>query len=146
MIMLFQGQYAFLDNFYFTPIHIHGITYPTLTHAFYACKTYIPEERKRILYTPSPREVLSIGRRLTTRKNWEYQKLSLMKTLLAIKFSKPELQAKLLATQSDVILFGNYFNETYWGVDLRTMKGSNRLGQSLMLLREEIANIENIAA
>jgi predicted NAD-dependent protein-ADP-ribosyltransferase YbiA (DUF1768 family) len=69
-----------------------------------------------------------------------------MKTLLAIKFSKPELQAKLLATQSDVILFGNYFNETYWGVDLRTMKGSNRLGQSLMLLREEIANIENIAA
>jgi predicted NAD-dependent protein-ADP-ribosyltransferase YbiA (DUF1768 family) len=69
-----------------------------------------------------------------------------MKTLLAIKFSKADLQSKLLATQGKVILFGNYFNETYWGIDLRTMKGSNRLGQSLMILREELANIENIAA
>jgi ribA/ribD-fused uncharacterized protein len=146
MILHFQGQYAFLDNFYFTPIHIHGITYPTLTHAFYACKTFIPEERTRILHTPSPREVLSLGRKATARKNWAHQKLSLMKTLLAIKFSKADLQSKLLATQGKVILFGNYFNETYWGIDLRTMKGSNRLGQSLMILREELANIENIAA
>ena len=48
MIDNFDGEYAFLSNFYESPMTIQGITYPTNEHFFQAMKTLDLSERKKI--------------------------------------------------------------------------------------------------
>ena len=53
------------------------------------------------------------------------------------KFSHEPLRSKLIATGSEYIQEGNWWGDTFWGVDLKAdhPHGDNRLGIMLMEIR-----------
>ena len=77
----FDGQYAFLSNFYDSPMPTAGgtIFYPTVEHYFQAMKTENPEEREKIRLAPTPGKAKRLGRTINLRADWEEIKLSVMK-------------------------------------------------------------------
>ena len=137
-IIRFDGDYKFLSNFYPSKIVIGNNVYPTAEHAYQACKTLIPEERKLIRNASTPGRAKRLGRSITLRPDWNDIKSDVMYNLLKQKFSNNVLKRKLLETSSKILVEGNWWNDKYWGVDLKTGKGKNILGKLLMQIREEI--------
>lgn len=136
----FTGKYYFLSNFYFCPIEIDGIKYPTVEHAFQAAKTYIVREKKDIAGQRTPAMAKGIGRKVMLRSDWEQVKVQIMTDLVRRKFTEnKELRAKLIATGNAELAEGNLWKDTFWGVDLRTGIGQNCLGRILMKVRGELA-------
>lgn len=133
-ISSFGGKYDFLSNFYWCRIEHEGIAYPSVEHAFQAAKTHDRDERKRIASLPTPRMAKRAGRKVKLRKNWNSIRIGVMRTLLRKKFQHPELRDKLLATGDAVLIEGNYWGDTFWGVD---GEGENHLGRLLMEIRTE---------
>jgi ribA/ribD-fused uncharacterized protein len=143
MIDSFSGDYAFLSNFYPSPIVIHitkedTVIAPTVEHYFQYAKTPSAEEGFEILAAATPGEAKRLGRKCNLRKDWESIKDFVMLDALRDKFSDPELRAKLLATGDEFLVEGNHWGDTYWGVC--NGKGRNMLGSLLMKVREEIKN------
>jgi len=135
-IAWFRDEYAFLSNFYWSEIEYEGVLFPTVEHAFQAAKTMDIDERRKISATPAPGSAKRLGRRVKLRSDWERIKVGLMRDLLRIKFSDPDLAARLLATGSADLIEGNNWNDTFWGVCRG--RGRNMLGQLLMEVRGEI--------
>lgn len=61
-----------------------------------------------------------------------------MEACLRSKFNNPEMRARLLATGDADIYEGNKWNDHFWGVDLLSGYGQNKLGKLLMKIRAEI--------
>ena len=59
-----------------------------------------------------------------------------MKDLLEQKFAKPELKKLLLATDDMLLVEGNTWGDTYWGVCNGI--GFNMLGKLLVELRSQL--------
>ena len=138
MIDSFDGEYAFLSNFYPVSIPYQGLTYPSVEHAYQASKSIETFERWAVLTSRTPGLAKKIGRTLNIRSNWEEIKLGIMEELLLIKFSQEPCKTMLLNTGEEEIIENNYWGDTYWG----TCKGvgSNHLGKLLMKTREKISN------
>lgn len=132
----FTGEFAFLSNFFPSAIVWGGVSYPTLEHAFQAAKTDRAEERAKILSCPTPGGAKRMGKKVKLRPDWENVKLKVMEELVRQKFADPELKAKLLLTRDRVLIEGNHWNDTFWGVCRG--KGRNHLGRTLMKVREEL--------
>ncbi|MBL1322148.1 MAG: NADAR family protein [Methylophaga sp.] len=141
----FKGEYSWLSNFWYVdikdPVLVNAV-YPTSEHAFQAMKTTQLIQRNLFLVPTSmtPGQAKRMGRKVSIRDNWEDIKLSVMHTLLEIKFSDPELRQKLLDTGNMVIEEGNWWGDKFWGICLKTGEGLNHLGKILMTIREEIRN------
>lgn len=147
MIKTFTGEYAFLSNFHASPILFEGIVYPTVEHAFQAAKTNDPATRRAIAEKDTPAKAKRAGGRRGILKDfdqeaWEAKKVETMLTLLRLKFENPELRAKLQATGDQELQEGNTWNDTFWGVSLKTGKGRNELGKLLEALRAEIRRLQ----
>lgn len=143
MIKNFEGEYAFLSNFYFSPMIIDNVVYTTNEHFFQAMKSLNPKERQSIVLAPTPGKAKCLGRKVSLRKDWEDIKEEVMLTGLRHKFSNPELRKKLLATGNEELIEGTTWHDNYWGIcDCETCggHGKNRLGKLLMQVREELAN------
>lgn len=139
MIKEFRGRYRFLSNFFPCRIDWEGITYPSVEHAYQACKTLNQKERLRIASLSTPGQAKRIGKELTIRPDWETVKISIMESLVRQKFSRhPTLKQLLLATANQEIQEGNSWNDTFWGVSLSTGEGRNELGKILMRIRKEL--------
>ncbi|MGX8680786.1 MAG: NADAR family protein, partial [bacterium] len=83
------------------------------------------------------------GRRVLLRDDWEQVKDRIMEEIVLAKFQQnPELKAQLLATGDAMLEEGNQWHDDYWGVDLRTGRGQNRLGRILMKVRLELQNVK----
>jgi len=132
----FDGEFAFLSNFYDSPFEEEGILYPTVEHYFQAMKSKDVEGRKKIAAAPTPGKAKYLGRTTELRKDWEEIKDTVMWSGLRHKFQIPELREKLLATGNEELIEGNWWGDTTWGVC--NGKGENRLGKLLMKIREEI--------
>ena len=133
----FDGEYAFLSNFYDSPIVVEGIHYPTVEHAFQAYKTLSHEERLDIASSTTPGIAKRKGRKVSLRTDWEQIKDSVMEFCLRKKFTEHlDLQKKLLETGDAILIEGNTWGDTYWGMCAGV--GENKLGQLLMKIREEI--------
>lgn len=134
----FDGEYAFLSNFYDSPIKPFDdwILYPTVEHAFQAAKTNDIEMRKKIASQPTPGKAKSIGRHVNLITNWREDRIYVMYQCLRAKFEIPDLRAKLLSTGNAHLIEGNWWGDTYWGVCNGV--GSNNLGKLLMKIREEL--------
>ena len=79
------------------------------------------------------------GRLVPLRPDWEAVKVGIMEEIVRAKFIQhPELAARLLATGDKVLVEGNHWGDTFWGVDTRTGQGHNHLGRILMKVREEL--------
>ena len=143
MIDKFDGEYAFLSNFYPSPIPVQFdediiINAPTVEHLFQYMKTQSDEEGIAILQAQTPGQAKRLGRKCHLRKDWEEIKDEVMYRSLKYKFEIPELRELLLATDNEELIEGNYWNDTYWGICNGI--GQNKLGKLLMKVREEIRN------
>lgn len=143
MIKNFEGEYAFLSNFYFSPMIIDNVVYITNEHFFQAMKSLNPKERQAIVLAPTPGKAKRLGRKVSLRKDWEDIKEEIMLTGLRHKFSNPELRKKLLATGNEELIEGTTWHDNYWGIcDCEACggQGKNRLGKLLMQVREELVD------
>jgi len=130
----FTGENHYLSNFYPVDVTYEGIVYPSSECAFQAAKTLDLEERVKFTRM-NPGDAKKAGRKLTLRSDWEDVKLQVMWEIVYTKFyQNPKLIGKLLSTYPKVLIEGNTWGDTYWGVckDI----GSNHLGQLLMHLRD----------
>lgn len=137
-IFEFQGEHRFLSNFWPSPMLIEGLLYGSVEHAYQAMKTIVPLQRAYIASSSSPGIAKRRGRVVEIRADWEEVKVQTMQDLVRVKFTNPELAALLLATGDAPLKEGNRWNDTFWGVNLRTGLGQNILGQILMDVRSNL--------
>ena len=134
----FQGPYSFLSNFHPAGIKYgpEGWTWPTVEHAYQAAKTDMPAERAEILEARTPGKAKRLGQDVTLRPGWNGGRRMVMLALLRLKFQIPHLREWLLATGEVILIEGNNWGDTYWGVC--NGHGDNHLGLLLMVVRGEI--------
>lgn len=136
MIKVFDGEYAFLSNFYERKIEYDGITYGSSEAAFQAQKTLDIEERLQFA-SLTPMQSKRKGRKVALRPDWEDVKVLTMYKIVLAKFTQnPDLAEKLIATGDEELIEGNYWHDTFWGVCDGV--GTNFLGKILMDVRENI--------
>jgi len=139
LIDSFTNEFDFLSNFYGCDIAFEEKKYPSSEHAFQAAKTFDKSERENIRRANTPGIAKKLGRKLSLRKDWESVRDGIMLDILRIKFnSHPDLAQKLLDTGDAKLVEGNWWNDTYWGVCDGV--GKNKLGITLMQVRDEIRN------
>lgn len=138
-ITSFRGEYAFLSNFWHSPVTHDGLRFTSAEAAFQAAKTLDPVIRERFT-TLEPGEAKRYGRTVPLRPDWESIKLRVMAEVLQAKFSDPALRARLLATEEAKLIEGNTWGDTFWGVCRG--QGANWLGALLMDLRRRLREAE----
>lgn len=127
----FTGPFMFLSNFYMSK----GIS---VEHVYQASKTFNLDWVHRILQAPGPADAKALGRKCPLREDWDEIKLTVMETLLLIKFSDPELRQRLMETRGMELIEGNNWGDKYWGMvyDDGLLQGQNHLGKLLMKIRD----------
>ena len=142
MINCFDGEFAFLSNFYPSPITDGNLIFPTVEHMFQAAKTATIEEYEMIAAADTPGQAKRLGKKVILREDWEEVKDDIMYQALWLKFSIPEFREKLLATGNKKLIEGNTWHDNTWGdcscERCKDIKGQNKLGKMLMQIREEI--------
>lgn len=142
MIDCFDKEYAFLSNFYPSPITDGNLIFPTVEHMFQAAKTLNIKEYEEIAAADTPGRAKRLGRKVTLREDWEKVKDDMMYQALWLKFSIPELREKLLATGDEELVEGTTWHDNEWGnctcEKCANIIGKNKLGKMLMKIREEI--------
>jgi ribA/ribD-fused uncharacterized protein len=136
-ILRFRDEYAWLSNFSPAYVELDWITYPTVEHAYQAAKTVSGRERERIR-TASVVQAKRLGNHVWLRPDWEEIKLDVMLNLLRQKYCDTRYRDLLLCTDDFMLIEGNDWHDTFWGVDLKTGKGQNWLGNLTMQVRDEI--------
>jgi N-glycosidase YbiA len=138
----FNGEFAFLSNFYPAANRYAGLVYPTVEHAFQAAKTQDDTEKRQIAAAHSPGQAKRLGRAVRLRPDWESVKVAVMTELVREKFAThPELRERLLATGDAELIEGNTWNDRFWGVSGGF--GKNWLGRILMQVRQELRPAES---
>ncbi len=132
----FKGEYRWLSNFWPAEVVLDGVTYPTVEHAYVAAKTLNPESRRIVLSMDTPGKVKRFGSNLMLRADWNDVRLSVMEDLVRQKFKRRDLEQQLLATSPAILIEGNTWGDTFWG--MCRGKGENHLGKILMNVRGEI--------
>jgi ribA/ribD-fused uncharacterized protein len=135
-IISFRGRYSFLSNFYEAVVVYDGLEYPTVEHAYQAAKTLDLEYRSMINKAVTPGKAKALGSIVPIRDDWEAIKISVMRDLVAQKFSDKKLMHWLQQTAPAVLEERNYWNDKFWGTDLEG-NGLNHLGNILMEIRDE---------
>lgn len=136
LIDCFDGDYAFLSNFYNAPVIFNGIKFKNSEAAFQAQKCVNREDCAKFADLEAGK-AKRLGRRIELRPDWEDVKLVIMYQIVFAKFSQnPELAEKLKNTGYAYLIEGNYWNDRYWGVC--NGEGENHLGLILMHVRETL--------
>lgn len=135
-IKSFDGEHAFLSNFYPVEIVYKGIVFPTLEHAYQAAKSDHPLVRESFLQCKTPGEAKRMGRQVSMRLDWMFVRVNVMRNLLEQKFSHPALHKMLQETGDAELIEGNWWGDTFWGVCRG--EGKNMLGKLLMEIRDGI--------
>jgi ribA/ribD-fused uncharacterized protein len=133
MIDTFSGEYKFLSNFYPVKVSYAGLIFPSVEHAYQAAKTEDRGEQKKICAMKTAGEAKKYGKQVKLRRDWESAKLEIMRNLLRQKFTDPDLKKWLLDTSPQLLVEGNDWNDTFWGIC--DGKGKNWLGKLLMEIR-----------
>lgn len=144
MIDKFDGEYAFLSNFYDATIQYDGTFYKNNEAAFQAQKTLDDKEKAKFAEL-NPAQAKRLGRKIKLRSDWEIIKGQIMYEVCFAKFTQNEdLKKKLLSTDGHHLIEGNYWHDNTWGnctcEKCTSIQGQNRLGVILMKIREELKN------
>lgn len=134
----FRGKYDFLSNFYEVPVTVDDITYRNAEAAFQAQKC-VNEDDKLKFVDLDGKAAKHLGRTVELRQDWNDVKYGIMKNIVFNKFAQnADIALELFATDKAELIEGNVWNDTTWGVSLKTGKGKNWLGKILMEVREEL--------
>ena len=132
----FVGEYRWLSNFYPARVEFEGAVYSCAENAYQAAK-FPPHQRIDFLQChPAAAKKMGRGAKIAA-EDWNARRLGIMRVLLAEKF-KPgsALALKLLATGDALLIEGNHWGDTFWGVC--NGRGENHLGKLLMERRGEL--------
>lgn len=142
MITSFEGKYSFLSNFYACQTEYHNVKYPTSEHAYQAAKTNNPIQREAIKNADTPDDAKRLGRRVEIKSNWDEIKDEVMYEIVLNKFKNKRMQAKLLATENEQLVEGNYWHDNHFGScyckKCLQLPKENVLGKILMRVRDEL--------
>lgn len=134
MIGEFRGKYRFLSNFFKCEIKAFGLIFQSVEHAYQAAKCFDIADRLKFIGITAA-EAKALGRTVKVRPDWEDVKINIMYNLLMQKFhDNKEFRALLDETGEELIVEGNTWGDTFWGVC--NGKGSNHLGILLMKIRK----------
>lgn len=129
-----------LDNKTLCELKFNDMIYPSAENAFQSSRFTDFKMRQKFTYL-TPYEAEYRGNRFkTTVNDWELSKINIMRDILTLKFSEPEMKKLLLATGNDNIVIVNHNHEHEWGVCTCQQchnTGENMLGKLLMDLRSE---------
>ena len=140
MIKEFKNQYFFLSNFYECPIYYNKLVFCNAEAAFQAQKIIDEKEQYKFINLNAS-QARKLGKTIALREDWEEVKDNIMYEIVKRKFTvNKELQQKLIDTKDEELVEGNWWHDTYWGVDSKTGIGQNKLGKILMKVREEVKN------
>ncbi len=139
MIRKFEKEYAWLSNFEPCSIVLDGITYPSVEHAYMSAKSndvrwYLKCTDESI----SPGTIKKMSKHILVVHNWDAIKVEVMRECLNQKFRQEPFKTMLLETGDTYIQEGNFWGDTFWGVDLNSKTGENRLGKMIMEIRENL--------
>lgn len=138
----FKGEYSWLSNMASCkPFIIKGIEYNSVENWYQASKTHNLGIKQRMAKM-NPYEAKNYGSVISKRPDWDSVKLEVMKLGIDYKFNQDNFKNLLINTGSAELIEGNYHGDKFWGVDLRTNKGSNHLGN--MIEGKRIAIYEEI--
>jgi ribA/ribD-fused uncharacterized protein len=135
MIAEFTGKYKFLSNFYPAKVKLDGQEYPTVENAYQASKTTDAKVRAEFARI-SPADAKRLGRKVKLRPGFDNIKVKIMFDLVKQKFEDPELAKMLANTGNSLLIEGNNWGDTFWGVC--NSVGENHLGKILMQVRKEL--------
>ena len=132
----FKGDYDFLSNRFACPFVWQGLRYGNAEAAFQSSKCVDERERKVFCNCSADKATLK-GRAIVPPADWERERLGIMESVVAAKFEQnPILMKRLMETGNRLLINGNSKGETFWGVDLYSWRGENRLGKILMTIRD----------
>lgn len=135
----FQGEYRWLSNFWPAPVELDGVVYPCVENAYQAAKLAI-EKRIEFPYASCAPGLAKRAGRGTQGEDWPRRKVGVMHFLLAQKFAfGTPLAERLLATGDAVLIEGNRWHDTFWGVC--NGRGKNVLGRLLMARRDVLRGL-----
>ena len=139
-ITKFSGEHRWLSNFYPATVYAKlgnggWFEFESIEHAYQAQKTGEANWPKFVGITAG--QAKRLGRQLKMLDNWDGIKEDVMLALLRQKFKRTNtLGQKLIETGELVIIEGNTWGDTYWGVC--NGEGKNRLGHLIMQVRGEM--------
>lgn len=144
MIRKFDKEYKWLSNFAPCTIVLNGITYPSVEHAYMSAKSndvrwYLKCTDESI----KPGTIKKLSRGILLVSNWDSIKIEVMRDCLKQKFSQEPYKTLLIETGDVFIQEGNFWGDTFWGVDLNTKTGENRLGKMIMEIRDKLLSETN---
>lgn len=133
----FTGDFDFLSNFSPSEVELNGVKFPTVEHAYQAAKCSQIADFNAIRSCSTPGKAKRVGKLVKLRHDWEEVKVQTMAALLVQKFTRgSELAKKLEETETAVLVEGNTWNDTFWGVCGGF--GMNVLGKLLMEIRDSL--------
>ena len=135
--MRFRNEYWFLSNMYPCSIWYEGALdgkyiFRSVETIFQMMKCDDDNEKKGFELL-NGFEAKKRGRRVKLRDDWNEIKLDVMRDILEVKFSIPDLKNKLMRV-NDEIVEDNNWGDRYWGRCYGI--GKNMLGKLLMEIRD----------
>lgn len=139
MIKEFKGEYKWLSNFADCKIILNNVKYPSVEHAYMSAKS--KDELWKWAcssgaYTAGQIKIMS--KDIPLLKNWENIKVDVMSACLRQKFNQEPYKTLLIETGDLLIEEGNWWNDKFWGICLKTNTGQNMLGKLIMEIRETL--------
>lgn len=136
-------KFGFLSNLsshsikYKHPNQKKTTVWPTVEHAYQACKFEGEPEIELIRKQTDPLQAkkVSYDNQLAWKKDWERQKVKIMRSLLSKKIKQhKEIEQNLLLTHTSKLIESSE-NDLFWGQNSRG-DGENKLGKLWVELRE----------
>ena len=133
----FTGEYDYLSNRFSCQFIWQGLRYNNAEAAFQSSKCTDMPGRKVFCNCSADKAALK-GRDIAPPSGWENDQITIMESILVAKFEQnPSLMKRLVETGNTLLVNGSNKKDTFWGVDLYSWKGENRLGKILMEIRDK---------
>lgn len=128
----FKDEYRWLSNFWV----YDNNTQMTVEYHYQAAKATNVDDYALIISADNAYEAKRLGSSIVCRADWYDVRLALMEHFVKEKFIwNGMLASKLKATSDALLVEGNTWNDTFWGVCNGV--GENHLGKILMKIRDE---------
>ena len=138
-IVAFDGAERWLSNFVGCSIDYQGRNFPSVEHAYQSMKQDSETWRQKCAdYTITSAAIKKMAQEIDKRPDWNRIKLSVMRECVKLKFLQEPFRTRLIETGNMEIIEGNWWHDTFWGVDKDTMEGSNNLGKLIMEVRSSL--------
>lgn len=135
-------EHRWLSNMACVDFYHKGILYPS-TENFYQAMKYAEVSKRLYIASLRPTEAKRYSRNNEmTSEVFEQDKMYIMFFAQRKKYAQEPFKSLLLATGDALLEEGNWWKDTFWGVDIKTRKGSNHLGKLIMQVREELRSKE----